>query len=719
MRHVNLRAHDPDGTTTRRAIRAAVAVPIGLAITLYVLDDPTGAPFALFGLVGLLINADFAGSSVHRAGAYLVTGVGGSIALLVGWAASLSLVSAVLVTVVVGFAATFVGVFRGSVAAGCATVLLVYVVAVSIDGEWSSMGDYLAGWWVAVVTAVVTALLILPRRRDYSPRAELAEVFDCAVRTARESWATPRDEAAMQAAIHAFDSAIEGLTTRISGQRFSTTGVTQGEAVLGMLADKVASVRMLVDEAVAHPAPDIATLPERARLARSIEDTLASIATAMRDPHHLVTADGLDQARSAMTAAISAWTEKAARDGMAPEEISRQVAINHHMRIFALIAEQMAEMARVANGDAIEDLPVLPPVPRRHLGRMIAAQFAWESPWLRNALRTGIGLGIGVLVMVLTGVEHGFWVLLGVISVLRFDAVGTRRFALLAIAGTAAGVAGALALLAIVGSSPLVLWILLPALTFLSAWAAGAINFPSGQASFSAMVLIALGILAWPPQPSIGIVRVEDIALGAGVALVVGLLLWPRGAAGYLRRRLADSVRASGAYLTASISALVDPARRADLPRLRMSAVDELYLAGETYDIAILQRGPAEDVRQWGSLLSLTYLVESAGLIIADFARDNTIDDPALRASLLGVRDAGDAQWHALADDMDPRTPNAPVPTAVTDLPYPTTTRLATAEEARALVISVWVADWIRHLTRVIPDALPPRQSKDLHAPAQ
>ena len=129
-----LRAHDPGGIATRRAIRAAVALPITIALVLYPLADRTGAIFAVFGTVGLLINADFAGTVRRRVLAYLVTGVAGSLVMVVGWAASLTLVSAVVVTMLVAFALTLVSIFRGSVSSGSAAVLLLYVLAVCVGG---------------------------------------------------------------------------------------------------------------------------------------------------------------------------------------------------------------------------------------------------------------------------------------------------------------------------------------------------------------------------------------------------------------------------------------------------------------------------------------------------------------------------------------------------------------------------------------------------------
>ena len=52
--------------------------------------------------------------------------------------------------------------------------------------------------------------------------------------------------------------------------------------------------------------------------------------------------------------------------------------------------------------------------------------------------------------------------------------------------------------------------------------------------------------------------RVEDVAIGFAISVVVGLLFWPRGAAAALRRRLGDAYQASASYLAASVGRLFD-----------------------------------------------------------------------------------------------------------------------------------------------------------------
>ena len=51
----------------------------------------------------------------------------------------------------------------------------------------------------------------------------------------------------------------------------------------------------------------------------------------------------------------------------------------------------------------------------------------------------------------------------------------------------------------------------------------------------------------------VGLVRIEDIAIGVGVSLVVGVLFWPRGAAPALRQALAQAYADGAGYLASTV----------------------------------------------------------------------------------------------------------------------------------------------------------------------
>jgi uncharacterized membrane protein YccC len=192
-------------------------------------------------------------------------------------------------------------------------------------------------------------------------------------------------------------------------------------------------------------------------------------------------------------------------------------------------------------------------------GRLSAAQqratahVDRNSVWLHNSVRGAVGLGIAVFVANRTGVQHSFWVVLGTLSVLRSNALNTGQTAIRGLGGTIVGfVIGAL-LLAVIGTNTTLLWFLLPVAILFAGVAPAAISFAAGQAGFT-LTLVFLFNIIQPAGWRVGLLRVEDIALGCGVSLVVGLLFWPRGAGAALRRALADAYTDSAGYLANAVN---------------------------------------------------------------------------------------------------------------------------------------------------------------------
>ena len=129
------------------------------------------------------------------------------------------------------------------------------------------------------------------------------------------------------------------------------------------------------------------------------------------------------------------------------------------------------------------------------------------------------------------------------LSVLRSNALATGRTAVQAVGGTVAGFLIVLVFFGIFDAGTTAEWVALPVASFLAAYAPSAISFVVGQASFTVAIVLLFDIID-PEGWRTGVVRVEDIAIGAAVSLVVGLLLWPRGAVGMLRRVLGAHLRA-------------------------------------------------------------------------------------------------------------------------------------------------------------------------------
>jgi hypothetical protein len=189
------------------------------------------------------------------------------------------------------------------------------------------------------------------------------------------------------------------------------------------------------------------------------------------------------------------------------------------------------------------------------LRRVVRANLDPASVRFQNAVRTAVAVGGAVLLAGVLTIDHGFWVGLATLSVLRSNALATGRTAVQAIGGTCLGFLVVLVLFGIFDAGPTEEWIVMPIAAFGAAYAPSAISFVVGQASFTVAIVLLFDVIE-PEGWRTGLVRVEDIAIGAAVSLVVGLLLWPRGARGLLRSVLGAHLRADADYLDEAIGGI-------------------------------------------------------------------------------------------------------------------------------------------------------------------
>ena len=193
-------------------------------------------------------------------------------------------------------------------------------------------------------------------------------------------------------------------------------------------------------------------------------------------------------------------------------------------------ADEPAPRAVIFELHAPADLRFLTsPVAGATMLRKLADHLSLSSVRFRAAVRAAIGLAIAVAIAKAFDLDHAFWVVLGTLSVLRSNALGTGVTAVQAVLGTTIGFGVATLVIAVVGGDHNALWVVLPIAVFASAYTPGAIHFVVGQASFTVFVVVLFNLLE-PEGWKAGLVRVEDIALGVGISLMVGVLLWPRGA---------------------------------------------------------------------------------------------------------------------------------------------------------------------------------------------
>jgi len=182
---------------------------------------------------------------------------------------------------------------------------------------------------------------------------------------------------------------------------------------------------------------------------------------------------------------------------------------------------------------------------RRSL-QVVSSHLSLTSVRFRDALRAGVAFGIAVFVAGEGSVQHGFWVVLGALTVLRTSVLAGGRSAVEAIGGTVIGFLAVIPIVWLVGSATITQWIVLLPCAFIAAFAAGVLPYAVGQAAFTVFVVVAVNIIE-PNGWRTGFIRVQDVVIGAVVALVTGLLFWPRGARDQARTAIGDLYRVTAA----------------------------------------------------------------------------------------------------------------------------------------------------------------------------
>ena len=583
---------DPGGTSLRRAARVALVVPLMAAFAGTIVGDPGAALFAVFGAFALLGLADFGGPTIPRARAYAGATLVGAGLVLLGTLASGSAWSAVAGTLLVAFVVQFLGVFGGYAVAAQTALLLAFVVAVSVPASTGAVWARVAAWTLAGGVSLAAGVLLWPRHARTLVRQRAGDACHALAALLADPGApNVRDQARAQvdATRRAYDRAPLRPAGPARRDRALVDLVVQLDRAL-QFAGRVADASQV--------RTTVSMVPEDRALRRSIGQTLEASAGVLRGEAPLPDLAALDQDRAAYREALDRWAAERLRAGEPAESVLDGLSGGAASRLLAHAALAIAIDAAVAAGQDVSDAPSpLPhwnapgPGPRSWLERVRVAfqtHLRPNSVWFQNSLRAGLALGLAVLLTRITRVEHSFWVVLGTLSVLRSNALGTGRTALLAIAGTVVGFVVAVTLA--IGTSAVALWITLPVAVFLAAYVPTVVSFLVGQAAFTLFVVVLFDLLQ-PQGWRLGLVRLEDVALGIAVSLAVAVLLWPRGARGQLRSALAALYRADAACLDAAFAFLLGRRGEGEVDATRRAAAAEVERTGEALEVFLTERG--------------------------------------------------------------------------------------------------------------------------------
>jgi uncharacterized membrane protein YccC len=538
-----------------RAVRAVVVVCGLFALTDQVIGNRQMATFAAFGGFATLVLASFGGTRRDKLFAHAGLALAGSGLLAIGTVVSSSTALAALATVPVTFAVFFAGIAGPNAASGVTAALLAYVLPAASRGTIAMIPDRLAGWWLASLAGTAAVLLTSLRPGDDELRRAASNL---AVAVADEVDAALHGTAGEEG-LSGLLAAKQQLLSRFIATPYRPTGLAVADQALANAVELLEWLTALTADAIRERADVRDISPDARRLLEAAVEVLRDTSSLLAGGDALPDVDWLERRRTEAVANL---------DHLQPgrEGFRDAARVSFHANAIAVavlaIAAETLVASRRADPEWVEA--------RRRLwyaGSAAAARTARRvssvvavarvhasirSVWFVNSLRGAVALAVAVAVADLGSVQNGFWVVLGTLSVLRTNAASTGATAARALAGTAIGFVVGGVVLVLIGRGSGALWAVLPVAVFVAAYAPGTAPFAVGQAAFTVTVAVLFNLLA-PIGWKVGVVRIEDVALGCAVSVAVGLLFWPRGVAAVVGDDLADAFRSGSAYLTQAV----------------------------------------------------------------------------------------------------------------------------------------------------------------------
>ncbi len=543
-----LRERDPGHDGARRALRAGIVIPIATALV-YLLAGDTQAPaFTVFGSIALLVVSDFPGPLATRALAYLGLGVNGAVLITVGTLTAPHPWLAVPLCFAVGVGVSLLGLLSEIFAAAQRATLMAFLLPVCAVPVGPA-ADRLLGWGIALLVCVPAALFLFPPRYGSELRTLAARVCTAVADRIEGALAGDPDEVTL---------AMDALQRKFMGTAFRPLALSAGSRALIRVVSNLQWLSNRVG-------------PDTGRLLGHIEPlsvgVLRGSAAALSHPdaehaddlnrvvaaHRLIALTHYDNdIRDILDARDDAGAAELGRDLLTRRTMGATIGLTGRIIATATAADARPLWARVLG----RQLPETGFADRVHGKRAAVASLSGyvstRSATALGSLRTGAALALALVTTYVFPVQNGVWVLLGALSVLRSSAATTRISAVRAVVGTAIGFAAGAAVIAVVGLDPLVLWTVLPLAAFGSTYVLVIGSFTASQAMFTMMVVIVFNMLH-PIGWKVGLIRIEDIVLGAAVGIVVSMLLWPRGAAAAVQRAVDTALTSAAVYLNAAV----------------------------------------------------------------------------------------------------------------------------------------------------------------------
>lgn len=579
------RRRDPNWILLSRGIRTAVALPLAYLVLVYALDMPAGATQACYAAFSQLAMADFAGTARQRAIAYVGVGLAGLPLIAIGWLTLGSTPAAVAVTCVLALGANFACLLRGNAGRAAAALMMPLILAVSSGAAGGDLTEQLVGYVIGSCLSLAAALLVWPADSDARVRAAIAaSLTEAAERIA--AWPPGSRAGDASEAVRRAECSVDRYLER--------PGLTNArDRALLLTLDELHFLDQLLDADDPPAGSDWIdgqlAAASAATLRAAAEMLIGTDTAAQAQLPDLI--DDLDKARvehlRQVTALITAPSPPPTEQVLARFRV-REVALSSEVITAYVGAAVTGDRAASVPAPSLAGAPLWGALVRVSGREQLRRELLSGGPWLRNAVRGALAIAAATLVVLVADVPRGYWVVLGTLTALRFDALGTRRNAVQMIVGTCAGFIAGCGVVVFGSDSQVVLWTVFVVTSFLASYTPRLIGLWIGQASFT-VLSVAIFAISTPDNFGAAESRVLDIAIAIAVSLAVSALVWPRGVRQVAQRSLLAAAAGSAAEFVFEMGRAVG---RPGDPAGSPGAAAALETAEEAYELARSQGVP-------------------------------------------------------------------------------------------------------------------------------
>jgi uncharacterized membrane protein YccC len=646
-----LEVKDSGHVALKRAVRVTLAACLAFYFSLYVLDDTQMATFASFGCIAFGAFSEVRGEPWQRTKTYAVGLLAGIVLVTLGTVLAVNTWAAVAGMFLVGFAIAYAAVGGPRVVGVANGLQLLYILPSFPPYVPEALGSRLIGLILAVALLAIADRVLWPPPVPILFRQRLAE----AIRAVLDRLLTLVEPAGERHPQALPDSTTPDSAAPDSAASLRLSRIPPLERPTGPgRRDRAAMHAVTILRGVESRVNALSELAHHNRLPVAHDEGLTLLDATARSLGESAVALGLGES----AVALAGPAEGRQNDhGRGPNPAPVEDALAHYMQRrktlvvsdvdhdlptrlrSAVVVEELAvwtrdlaEATRIMQGRIMQGRIMHGDTVRGPTDRSIAQPFWYAnrstpSLWLmrfrghftprsvffQNAIRLAIGLATARLIAGVLDLSHGFWMLLATLTLMRTSVATTRAAVIPAFLGTVAGGLVAGVVLALAGGNTVVYEVAFPFVMVIALVAGPLLGSAAGQATFTLLVAMLFAQMA-PVSWRLAEVRVFDVVVGGLLGAVVGLLAWPRGAQGEMRRTAKVTLDAAAKDLVSTVGSLTDgeaaPSRQQDTAS---AAARFLMLSDSTYAQYRSELRSAPDNVDWLAVLGLAHEVVRGG----------------------------------------------------------------------------------------------------------